>query len=123
MFLICEEPCLLHSKKRLKNNDKIRLEFVFEDVQYSCGGDVHDIDVSENDLPILQNVFVKRNHTCKSLVEIPYYSVGEYEVICIHCGTDEGIREDPHLYPICLRCVGDKKQAKKKPTRKFSSKD
>ena len=66
---------------KLKPNDIIRLEYVFDDVRYSCGADIHDIiDVNENDLFILENVFVKLSHTCKSLVEIPYYSVGAYYV-------------------------------------------
>ena len=123
MFLICEEctkPRLLHSQKKLKANEVVRLESVFEDVRYSCGADVHDIDVNGNDSPILEKGFVKVNLTC---IEIPYYSVGTYEIICIHCRSDEGVREEPHLYPICSKCIENKKQPKRKPTRKFAAKD
>ena len=88
MFLVKTKPRLLHSQKKLKANEVVRLESVFEDVRYSCGADVHDIDVNENDSPILEKVFVKLNFTCKSMIEIPYYSVGTYEIICLHRGSD-----------------------------------
>ena len=54
------------------------------------------------------------NHTCKSLVGVPYYSVGLYEIICIHCGSDEGVREEPHVYPICSMCFENKLKTKQK---------
>jgi hypothetical protein len=125
ILMICEEcikPRLIHSQRKLKADEIIRLDSVFEYVQYSCDVDIHDIDVNEDDTSILEKVFVRLNITCKTMIEIPYYSVG-YDAICIHCGGDDGISEEPDVYPICLRCIKNKKELKKKPNRKFVAKD
>ena len=42
--------------------------------------------------------------------------------MCVDCGSDEGVRAETHLYPICTKCIENKKQPKKKPTRKFAAK-
>ena len=104
----------------MKANEVVRLESVFKDARYSCGADVHDIDVNENDSPILEKGFVKLNLTCKSMIEIPYYSVGTYEIICIHCGSDEDVREEPHLYPICSKGVASQVRHPISPTPRKS---
>ena len=61
------------------------------------------------------------NLVCKTMMEIPYYSVG-YDSICIHCGGDDNIREEPNVFPICLKCINEKKLPKKKQNRKFTAK-
>ena len=61
-FLICEEcrkPRLLHSQKKLKRDEGIRLETILEQFEYSCGADIHDIDIDEPDALLLSKVFVK----------------------------------------------------------------
>ena len=59
MFVICEEcrkPRLLHSQRKLRPEDPIHLEALLESVLYSCGADIHDIDVDKVSDTVLSKV-------------------------------------------------------------------
>ena len=53
-------------------------------------------------------VYARENLNCQSLIEIPYYSVKEYPIVCVYCGTKNNLieRNDKFL----LQCVRSHKQ-------------
>ena len=102
-------------------DEKVHVETIFEDLQYSCGADIHCIDASEIDTAFIGKLFIRMNLVCKTMIEIPYYSVG-YDSICIYYGGDDDIREEPNEFLICLKCINEKKLPKKKQYRKFTAK-
>ena len=63
-------------------------------------------------------MFVKANLTCRTEIEIPFYSSCNYP-ICIYCGcNDKGsLVEEEGKYPICNSCVTKKLLPKDKSTR------
>ena len=40
-------------------------------------------------------------------------SLGSFNTLCIHCGGDENIREAPNEFPICTKCVTEKRYLKR----------
>ena len=53
---------------------------------------------------------MRKNLSCNSSIEKAYLSTG-YESICFHCGADDTINADSEIfYPICNRCLHDKKE-------------
>ena len=58
---------------------------------------------------IQELVFVKANLTCRTEIEIPFYSSCN-DPICIYCGCDDkgNLVEEEGKYPICNACVTKK---------------
>ena len=70
IFLICEEcrkPRLLHSPRKLMTEEKVHVETIFEDLQYSCGADIHCIDASESDTALIGKISIRMNDVCKTI--------------------------------------------------------
>ena len=67
---------------------------------------------------IQELIFVKGNLTCRTEIEIPYYSACN-DAICIYCGCDDKahLLESDGKYPICKTCISKKLLAKDKRTR------
>ena len=65
----------------------------------------HDGNSDEEE--IQKRVFARENLSCKSNIEIPYYSAQGYKPICVYCGTD-GTKRTLHIsdvnYPKCIQC-------------------
>lgn len=83
LVLQCEE-CgmwrLLFSKKKLDPKSRTGLIQVIEDISYSCGATLNELNLPDN----LKQVCVK-HHECHDPIEKLYYSSG-FELICVHCG-------------------------------------
>ena len=52
---------------------------------------------------IFSAVFLRKSLSCNSIIEKAYFSAA-YEPICFHYGADSD------TYPICNRCLHDKKE-------------
>ena len=103
MMLLCEE-CemwrLLYSKKKLKAEDRCLLTLQLEDLAFSCGALLQDLD-----LPAPLNEVYVRSVNCFDPIEKLYYSAG-YEPICIYCaGQVASATESRKFYPQCIHCI------------------
>ena len=102
MMLLCEE-CemwrLLYSKKKLKAEDRRLLALKLDDLAFSCGDSLQDLDFPAP----LNEVFV-RSVNCFDPIEKLYYSAG-YEPICLYCaGQVDTATESTSYYPQCIHC-------------------
>jgi len=72
------------SKRKLSKTikEKEELQLFFDDVSYTCGGTIQELDLSEK----FSCVFA-REHNCFDTVEKLCYSAG-YDLICVHCASD-----------------------------------
>ena len=64
-----------------------------------------------------KGIFIRLNLVCNTMIELPYYSAG-YEKICVHCGDDENLVAKEGKYPICAKCVRNKKKTKNRRSGK-----
>lgn len=79
----CSKWRVIYSKFALKKVERVELENIFEDIEYTCGSIFSDIECHSNS--VLRSVFVKRNLTYNSPIEKPYYSA-DNTPICYYCG-------------------------------------
>ena len=104
----CEKWRLLYAKNVVTRWEKTKLEKILEEVQYSCGSSLQDID---DESSILCRVFTRTNLLCSSPMEIPYYGT-YHEPLCFYCGcSDVADDEEDDLqdkYPICNNCLHKK---------------
>lgn len=123
----CGKWRLLHCKNKLKRANLHALDHLLEDVIYTCGANIADIEEDGTDQPLIQSVYSmvysRLDLTCMTKIEVPYYSAG-FEDICIHCGTTDDLKEvGKEFYPICCTCLSDRKVKEKRRTRVFKPKD
>ena len=105
----CFKPRLLHSQRKLKPDDVWWLDSLLEDMSYSRGSSIQEMDGDRWD--ILDRVFARANLVCNTPIELPYYTVG-HVVICQHCGNDESLTVKDGCYHICAECTRKKKTPK-----------
>lgn len=114
----CGKPRLIHSKNKMKKDALEQFKRVINDYVYVCGGSFSDVDIDEgnNDTKILSTVFIRENLDCQSLVELPYYSAGIFENVCIYCGSSKDVVRNELVYPKCQHCStkDDIKKTKRK---------
>lgn len=111
----CKKPRLLYAKLKLKGEDISTLKRTLNDLLYVCGGSLREISGDENsNADISDKVFVRENLCCTSPIELPYYSVGTYQSICIFCGCSETLTNTPEAYPKCIGCNDKENILKKK---------
>ena len=90
---------LLYSKKKLKAEDRRLLALKLDDLAFSCGASLQDLDFPAP----LNEVFV-RSVNCFDPIEKLYYSAG-YEPICLYCaGQVDTATESTSYYPQCIHC-------------------
>lgn len=68
---------------------------------------LQDIDCESQDQQLLGKVFVRANLSCGDKIEVPYYSCGNYEPICIYCGLPDNLVSGDAatpIYPTCTDC-------------------
>ena len=77
----------------------------------SCGSVFQEImlDKSNPDEPVLSKVFARENISCKSPIELLYYSCKAFKQVCIQCGKASKLIFDPQHYPQCEHCKGIEK--------------
>lgn len=109
----CDMWRLVFSKKKLSVAARTTLQSILEEVSYTCGASLEDLDLPES----LRQVVI-RDHQCGDSIEKLYYSAG-YEDICIFCAATSDLVEDlpSSAYPICDSC-----NAKKEPLQKKKKK-
>ena len=97
---------LVFSKYKLKKEECDTLMALLEEMIYSCGLMLKDLNLSNT----FQDVEI-RDHECFDLVEKLYYSA-KYEPICIYCSVEKPYTSSNH-YPQCSDCL-DKPLVSKK---------
>lgn len=113
----CEE-CnmwrLVFSKKKLSAVARNTLASILEDVSYTCGASLEDLDLPDS----VASVEI-RNHQCGDAIEKLYYSA-EYEDICIYCAASMDLvtsLPESTYYPICSSCHEDKQPISRKKSK------
>ena len=73
------------------------------------------MDIKNEDINVLYNVFVRENLSCMSIVEKPYFSC-DFLKKCIHCGSSKYVITLVDSYPKCNkeRCKKEKNVLKTK---------
>ena len=88
---------LLYSKKKLKPEDHRHLSLELDDLTFSCGASIQDLN-----LPALLDEAFVRSVNCFEPIEKLYYSAG-YEPICIYCAgqVDATASTNNFFSPMC----------------------
>ena len=91
---------LVFSKWKLSVAAHRTLQAILEDVSYTCGASLDDLDLPES----LSSIVI-RSHQCGNTVERLDYSAG-YEDICIFCATTSDLVHSlpDSVYLICSSC-------------------
>ena len=105
----CSKWRVVHAKRKLKADDKVRIESEFEPLSYKCGNQIMDITYDEEEGNVMSLVELRKNLGCNSPIEITYYNSGN-ENICFHCGTLEELQLKDDHFPICEVCIAAKKK-------------
>ena len=111
----CDRWRVVYSKKKLSVDLRTTLQSVLEDVSYSCGASLEDIEFPAS---LAAYSITIRDHHCGDTIERLYYAAG-YESICIYCGTTcdivEGLPDS--VYPICVHCKETQQPIVKRSSR------
>ena len=104
--LECEKPRLLHSKHKVRKED---VPSVKRMMKYMCGAALSEYTGSgeDRDEQHLKSIYVRENLACRSIIELPYFSVENFPIICIHCevgGTHRTPNNSVEFYPKCNGC-------------------
>ena len=67
------------------------------------------VNKNNPDETVLSKVFARENISCKSPIELPYYSCKAFKQVCIQCGKASKLIFDPPHYPQCECCQEIKK--------------
>ena len=96
----CSMWRLVFSKRKLSVAARSTLQVILEDVSYTCGASLDDLDLPDS----LSSVVI-HSHECGDAIERLYYSAG-YEDICIFCATASDLVQSlpDSVYPICSSC-------------------
>ena len=82
----CRKPRLI--KNKLSPQNLLSLKGVLNHFQYVHGTILQDVlkDDWDSDSQITELAFCRKNLSCFSLIEIPYFSNKIHPLICVHCG-------------------------------------
>ena len=109
----------VYSERKLKKDVSSLLEWFNEEFNYTCGVVLQELILYDTKYSKIQELmFVKANLTCRTEIEIPFYSSCN-DPICIYCGCDDkgSLVEEEGKYPICNACVTKNFLPKDKRTR------
>ena len=106
----CCKPRLVYSKFKITKPDTRAFKNVMDNVLYTCGASLTEFPANENQSPVMEKLFVRRNLTCLTPVEALYYSSDIYPECCSHCGSRRRLRTVDGHFPICSPCTALKKQ-------------
>ena len=96
----CEMWRLVYAPRKLSSADKCKLSECLQEHTFTCGANLSDMNLTEN----LCDVCV-RDLSCYDPVERLYYSIKNYEPICIYCSSTENLIFDVDVYPQCKYCT------------------
>uniref|UniRef100_UPI00358F1E8E uncharacterized protein n=1 Tax=Myxine glutinosa TaxID=7769 RepID=UPI00358F1E8E len=104
----CGKWRLVYAARKVKLQKRNEAEAAMDTILYSCGSVFTEINNNGDDDPEqdtrLADLYVRANLNCASPIELAYYSAG-YEMLCIHCGTEENLVEKAGQYPQCNICT------------------
>ena len=93
----------------LYKREKTFLSHIVQLYEYSCGSILLDLKTMDNRTPrinlLLEKVFVRKNLTCISAVEVPYFSAKCFVNVCFHCGGVDRLKIEEGSYPVCGSCA------------------
>ena len=79
---------MYHASKGISKEERNIVQRLFENVFYTCGASIQDIEVAEDEEnEVLKKLFTSTKLTCISPMEIPYYSAFSKEPLCFHCSN------------------------------------
>ena len=104
----CEMWHLVYASRKLSSTDKRKLNKCLEEHTFTCGSNLSDLNLTDN----LSSVCV-RDLNCYDPVEKLYYSVKNYEAICIYCSSTENLISNLDTYPQCTVCTKEPVQRRK----------
>ena len=107
----CEMWHLIYSRHKLSTQEKKQLEQCLNDYTFTCGATLADLNLPGN----LSEVCV-RDLRCYDNVEKLYYSMKNYEPVCIHCCAKDNLSTEANCYPQCHDCTTSNKPPVKKRT-------
>ena len=85
---------LLYSQKKLAKRDRHDLQSILEDVSFTCGAQLQDLNLPER---------LRDEMCCEEPIEKSYYSA-KYKPICVYCAEDvDKVEKD--CYPQCAYCT------------------
>ena len=94
----CDKWRLVYAKKKLTPGQKKDLTKVIDDIDYTCGMMIDEINLPKGLL-----VYIKDND-CFDPIETQYYYCG-FEPICVYCGDYlTGVENDDAYLPQCNDC-------------------
>ena len=104
----CDMWRLLYSKRKLTLSEKQQLQSLFEDVSYSCGAMLEELNLPDT----LSSVCIL-DHNCNDPIEPLYYSA-DFSAICVYCPSED-LSNSPtsDYYPMCVDCFGSRDPIKK----------
>ena len=117
----CERWRFIYASKGISKEERNIAQRLFEDVFYSCGASIQDIEVGEDEEnEVLKKLFTSTKLTCILPMEIPYYSAFSNEPLCFHCGkcTNLVALDDKKYFPLCAECERCKKPERRQRVSK-----
>ena len=117
----CDKWRLIYSKKALNAAEKKEVEKILEDIQYSCGSGLQNIE--HDDSSVLHKIFTRLNLSCLSPIEIPYYTNNKTEPLCFYCSSEDidSSKDFCDCYPMCNQCIASKRPPVLKRKRAVSA--
>ena len=98
----CGKWRLIYARYKVKTQKRREAEAALDNTLYSCGSVFTEINNNGGDDPEqesrLTDLYVRANLNCASPIELAYYSAG-YEMLCIHCGTEEDLVKKSRILP------------------------
>ena len=88
---------LVYSKCKLKVDQRTRLQRILEDLVYTCGAKLSQLQLLEE----FKYVEI-RDHSCHDPIEKLYYSA-KFDLISVHCRTNQPFTSS-NSYPQCADC-------------------
>ena len=77
----------MYSRIKIKDGELRSFKCVLNDFQFLCGSVFQEIMVEKNSPgeTVSLKVFARENNSCKSPIELSYYSCKSFKQVCIQC--------------------------------------
>ena len=96
----------------IKRNEKTSIKRALNWMEFISGTSFQEfvMDTKNEDINVLDKVFVRENLCRMSIVEKPYFSCNFLKKVCIHCGSSKNVTTSVDSYPKCNkhRCKKEK---------------
>ena len=100
----CSMWRIIFSKYKLKKEQCVYLQALFDNYMYSCGASLKDLELPEE-----YSTVEIRDHDCYDPIEKLYYSA-KNDPICMYCAKDQPYTSEEY-YPLCSDCESQGKVA------------